>query len=617
MQNNNNKTANLKKNLSLLDIFSISTGAMISSGIFILPALLVAKNGSFIFLTYLIAGIAILPVLLAKSELITAMPESGGSYFFIERSMGAYIGSIGGFSAWLSLSLKTSFAILGIGYFTNLIYPDISMNSIKSIAILLILFFGSLNITGVKNTVKFQNIIVAILLLIMVSFIIYSSFFFENTLFKANHHFDLNNILSSVGLVFISFAGLTKIGSIAGEIKKNKDGVFGMFLSYSAVLIIYVLTTFLLSGILTYAEYTNTFTPLSLAGKKTLGFAGLLIMSTAGILAFVSTANAGILASSRYLLSMSRDRIIPHFISKVNKKTKTPHIAIIITMTFMILSILFLNLESLVKIASSMQIIIYILEIFAALIFKFSKLDYYRPNFIVPFRTFFYISGIILYLIFLHQMGNIADLSFILFFVFTSIWYFVYVKKFSNRKSAIIHVVENIIHKKLYTDSLENELRELLFKRDNIVIDEYYNIMNNSKVLYIEEEINKENALNLICKNFAETFNKPQNELYEHFIESVKNPYIIVKNGIAIPHIIVEGENLLNVTIMKSQKGIYISKNTDPIFLIIAIAGTMDKRNLHLKILSKIATVIYNTDFFSNLLNANTEKHIKDLFLMK
>lgn len=68
----------LKKEFNLLDVFCISSGAMISSGLFILLGLVYAKIGPAVILAYILAGLFILPALFAKAELTTAMPKAGG-----------------------------------------------------------------------------------------------------------------------------------------------------------------------------------------------------------------------------------------------------------------------------------------------------------------------------------------------------------------------------------------------------------------------------------------------------------------------------------------------------------------------------------------------------------
>jgi len=148
MQSNQDKR--LIRQLGGIDVFCIAAGAMISSGLFILPGLVYAKVGPAVILVYILAGILYLPTLFAKAELATAIPRAGGDYFFIERSMGSAAGTIGGFASWFSLSLKSAFALVGIGAFAILINPNITEWQIKLIAIGFCIFFTILNLISVK-----------------------------------------------------------------------------------------------------------------------------------------------------------------------------------------------------------------------------------------------------------------------------------------------------------------------------------------------------------------------------------------------------------------------------------------------------------------------------------
>lgn len=103
----------LKKELNLLDVFCIASGAMISSGLFILPGLAHAQAGPAVVVSYLLAGLLAMTGVLSIAELATAMPKAGGDYFFITRGMGPAAGTVAGLLSWLSLSLKSSFALVG------------------------------------------------------------------------------------------------------------------------------------------------------------------------------------------------------------------------------------------------------------------------------------------------------------------------------------------------------------------------------------------------------------------------------------------------------------------------------------------------------------------------
>ena len=104
----------LERRLGLYSIIAISVAGMLGSGIFVLPGIATAQTGESIWLAYLCAAICIIPAVLSKSELATAMPKSGGAYVYIERTFGPLFGTISGLGLWISLLLKSSFALIGL-----------------------------------------------------------------------------------------------------------------------------------------------------------------------------------------------------------------------------------------------------------------------------------------------------------------------------------------------------------------------------------------------------------------------------------------------------------------------------------------------------------------------
>ncbi|MDG1137405.1 MAG: amino acid permease, partial [Phycisphaerales bacterium] len=79
---------NTKKHLGLFGVFALATGATLSSGFFLLPSFATQIAGPAVVLAYLIAGLLLIPPMLSKIELGTAMPRSGGEYYFLSRSLG-------------------------------------------------------------------------------------------------------------------------------------------------------------------------------------------------------------------------------------------------------------------------------------------------------------------------------------------------------------------------------------------------------------------------------------------------------------------------------------------------------------------------------------------------
>ena len=115
---------------------------MFSSGFFLLPGLASAQAGPSVVLAYLIGGIMVLPAMLSAAELSTAMPRAGGPYYFLDRSLGPMVGTVGGLGTWMALIFKSAFALVGMGAYLAIFYEI----PIKPFAVGFTLFFTALNV---------------------------------------------------------------------------------------------------------------------------------------------------------------------------------------------------------------------------------------------------------------------------------------------------------------------------------------------------------------------------------------------------------------------------------------------------------------------------------------
>ena len=111
----------LERRLGLGGVFGLSVSAMLGPGAFIVPGVAIHGAGGLAWLTYIVAALIILPTAFAKSELASAMPRSGGAYVFITQAFGPAAGSVMGTGLWLSLVLKSAFALVGLGAYLALV----------------------------------------------------------------------------------------------------------------------------------------------------------------------------------------------------------------------------------------------------------------------------------------------------------------------------------------------------------------------------------------------------------------------------------------------------------------------------------------------------------------
>ena len=607
----------LKKELGLLGVFAIASGAMISSGLFILPGLAFAKAGPAMVFAYIIAGILVIPTIFSKAELVTAMPKAGGDYFYITRSMGAPAGTIAGLASWFSLSLKSAFALVGMGIFALLINPSLNMVEVKIIAIVLCLIFMLINLLGIKEAGITQILLVFFLIAILVLYVIRGFVTIVPERFTPFAPFGILPIFSTAGLVFISFGGLTKVASVAEEIKNPKFNVpAGMLLAYVVVLMLYVAVVFVTVGVLNFEALHKSLTPITDGARIFWGVTGVIMTAIAAMLAFVSTANAGIMSASRYPLAMSRDHIMPAFFTKVHRKFKTPHVAIMFTTLFMVSIISVLDLEVLVEAASTMLLLLYISANLSVIVMRESKLQNYQPTFRSPLYPYVQIIAILGYGFLIYDMGKDTLLITAIFIGCAILWYLIYVRPKTSRESALMYVVERITDRQIVTDTLKQELREIVKEREEIIEDEFDHFVKHSLILDLEGKVHFDDFIKIASEELSERLDISPNTLIKLFIEREKQSCTALRPGLAIPHIVIQGEKKFDILMVRARDGIIFPDASEPVYIVFVLIGTRDMRNLHLRALMAIAQITERHDFDKKWCAAKTVEDLRDIMLL-
>ncbi|NIA07380.1 MAG: amino acid permease, partial [Actinobacteria bacterium] len=505
----------LKKELGLAGVFCIAAGAMISSGLFVLPGIAFARAGPAMILAYLLAGVLVVPAMLSQAELATAMPKAGGSYFYIERSMGALPGTLAGLANWFSLALKSAFALVGIGAFAKLLWPEISETEIKAIAIGFCLVFSILNLVGVKYAGRVQVLLVVILLTTLGAYIIFGAQAVNHQYFADFMPKGLGSVFATAALVFVSYGGLTKIASVAEETRNPGRNIpLGMFLAFIVVQVIYLLVTFVTVGLVEAATLSGSLTPISLGAKVVMGNTGVLVLAGGAMLAFITTANSGILSASRSPMAMGRDDLLPHFMGKINKRFSTPHISIIATTVFMIGVIAFLSIENLVKTASTMMILMFLFVNISLVIMRASKLQNYRPIFHCPLYPWIQIGAIVLYIFLIIEMGWVPLLITAGFAVLAVGWYLFYGKVRVGRESAFIYLVRRITSRKLGDGGLDRELKKIVLEREGIRGDRFDGLIQNCAILDIDEPIGAKDMFRRAAQALSEHIGISEDQVF-------------------------------------------------------------------------------------------------------
>ncbi len=425
----------LERSLPLSTVVAISIGGMLGSGIFVLPGIAAMKTGPSVWLAYLLAGICVLPAALSKSELATAMPTSGGTYVFIERAFGPAMGTISGLGLWLSLLLKSSFALVGFGAYLYII----AAVPLKSTALIFLAVIMVLNIIGVKKVGMVQLVVVIITLVSLSIILLFGLPKVDPANMEPIFTHGTGGLIAATAFVYISYAGVTKVAAIAEEIKNpGRNLPLAMMLSFLIVTAIYVLITFTLVGNIPVAELGADIRPIYTLVERIGGPVLGMIAAGVGVIALISMANSGVLASSRFPFAMSRDNLLPLFLRRVHPRFLTPYVTIIGTGLIMALVIIFLDVEKIAKLASAFKVMMFIMVNACVIIFRETGVQWYAPKFRSPLYPWIQLFGIFSGLVLLIVLGGMALMAAAVIALGGAVVYYLYGRNKVQRRGVLL-----------------------------------------------------------------------------------------------------------------------------------------------------------------------------------
>jgi amino acid transporter/nucleotide-binding universal stress UspA family protein len=394
----------LAKDLGPLAALTIGVGTMIGAGIFVLPGNAIEQAGWFAVISFLLGGGIALLTALSASELGTAMPRSGGAYFYVNRALGPMFGSIAGWANWLGLAFASAFYMVGFGEYIRAIFGlsgplvigPVALPAVKTIAFIGGLLFVAVNYIGAKETGRLQNIIVILLVVILAVFTVVGALRADPANLPAGTGF--GPMMTTTGLIFVSYLGFVQITSVAEEIqnpsKNLPRAVIGSVLLVSVIyaLVLIVMAAAVEQGFIAEQQLAGNIAVVEV-GRLILGPAGAVALLVGGLLATASSANASILASSRINFAMGRDRIVTPSINQVHPRYGTPYRAIAITGALILGFIVAGNVELLATMGSVLHLVIYGLLNIALIVMREANVAEYDPSYKVPLYPFTPILG--------------------------------------------------------------------------------------------------------------------------------------------------------------------------------------------------------------------------------
>lgn len=335
-QNNNQ----LKRVLGAPDLVMLGLGAIVGTGIFVIPGTAAATTaGPALIFSFVIAAIACVLSALCYAEFASRVPKAGGAYSYAESVFGE---TVGFFVAWLLLAqyllANASVASGWSGYVNGFLdgiglglpialrasYNPEAGTVVDVIAVLITFAVTALVLQGAKRALAWNSRMVLVKFLVIGLFIAVGFFFIEPTNWTPLAPFGTEGVFAGSAIVFFAFLGFDSVGTAAEEThdpqKNLPKGILG---SLGIATILYVIVTLVLTGMVPFGEL-DVRDPVSFAMRYAgLDWVGGLI-STGAILTLLTVLISMLFSFARFLYVISRNGLLPKKLSEVHPVKQTP-----------------------------------------------------------------------------------------------------------------------------------------------------------------------------------------------------------------------------------------------------------------------------------------------------
>ncbi len=357
----------LKRHLSALNLTLLGVGCVIGAGIFVLTGTAAALHaGPAVALSFIISAFGCLLAGLCYAEFASMIPVSGSAYTYGYATMGEFIAWIIGWDLILEYLFGSATVAVGwAGYVTSfladfgIVIPQamcqspfifdhtgwhISGSFINFPAVFIVALMTTLLVIGIKESAKFNNIIVLVKVVVILLFIGFgishihianwTPFVPANT--GTFGQFGWSGVLTGAAVVFFAYVGFDAVSTTSQEaINPKRDVPRGILFSLLICTVLYIAVSLVLTGILNY-KYLNVEAPIALAINSAGPSLTWLrpIIKIGAIAGLSSVVLVLLLGQSRVFFTMASDGLLWESFAKTHSKFKTPHVTTIVTGSF-------------------------------------------------------------------------------------------------------------------------------------------------------------------------------------------------------------------------------------------------------------------------------------------
>lgn len=436
------KDGRLVKSMGAGDLIALGIGAVIGTGIFILPGTVAAlHSGPGIILSFVIAAIVCSTAAMCYAEFSSALPIAGSAYSFGNVVFGEIIGWFLGWALILEYMLAVAAVSTGwAAYFNSFIagfgvklpqaisgYFDPAHGTyVNLVAILIVLLISFILSQGVKTSVHINNLIVLIKIAIIIIFLLVGMLYIK----PANWHpflpFGINGVFTGASLVFFAYLGFDAVSASAAEVKNPKKNMpIGVLGTLIICTILYILVSIVLTGMVSYKKL-NVANPVSFALQYVNQNWAAGIISLGALAGMFTMMVTMIFSSSRLIYSIGRDGLLPKFLGEVSPKHRIPSNAMLIVTIVISLMGGFVSLDQLTNLVNIGTLIAFTFVSIGIIPLRKRQDIPNNDGFKVPFYPILPIISALLCILMMTKLSIETWIASIVWFIIGMIIYFSY-----------------------------------------------------------------------------------------------------------------------------------------------------------------------------------------------
>ena len=341
-------------------IFNYTVG----SGIFVLPAVAVARLGGAAPLAYIACAIVMACVVLCFAEAGSRVAHTGGPYAYVEVALGPLVGFVAGVLLMVTgLTAGAGVAVVFAQSLASLVTEGPSPAPLaRTLIFVTIGALALLNVRGVRRGARVVEIATVAKLLPLVAFVAVGAFFVRpaNLVWGTRAHVD--TLLGTAGIVIFAFSGIESALAPSGEVRAPARTVpRASFLALAAVTVLYLAIQWVALGVLGGALAGTGATPLAAAARVFAGEAGRVLLIAGATVSMLGYLSGNMLAVPRSLYALARDGFLPGALAAVHPRFRTPHLAVMLYAVMVIGLALSGTFERLAVLSNLAAFVLYIL----------------------------------------------------------------------------------------------------------------------------------------------------------------------------------------------------------------------------------------------------------------